>query len=117
MTKKGRPMIYHMLPAEEWQRLNPREPYAAATLETEGFIHCTQELDRLLWVANRFYRQLPGDFLLLEIDPTRLQAELRWEEADGYLFPHIYGPVNRDAICQVLPFPRNNDGEFTAPAI
>lgn len=106
-----------MLPAVEWQTLNPGEPYAAATLATEGFIHCTREPERLLWVANQFYRHLPGEFVLLLIDPASVEAEVRWEEADGHLFPHIYGPINRDAVRQVLPFPRKTDGEFIAPTV
>ena len=38
---------------------------------------------------------------LLEIDPGRLGAELRYE--NGY--PHIYGPLNPDAVVAVRDIP------------
>jgi uncharacterized protein (DUF952 family) len=76
-------------------------------------------------VANRFYRDVPGDFLVLVIDPARLTAPLRDEPASpgdavgrwrdltsGHLFPHIYGPLNRDAIVEVRPAGRSPDGTF-----
>jgi uncharacterized protein (DUF952 family) len=90
----------------------------------DGFIHCTQEPAVLLDVANRFYRGVPGDFLVLDIDPRRLTAELRFEPGvpparegsppAGVRFPHIYGPLNRDAIVAVRKTQRAADGSFIA---
>ena len=88
MMQATEQMIYHMVPTAVWQTLARDEAYAADTLQHEGFIHCTREPERLLWVANHFYRHIAGDYLILVIDPAALHAELRWEEADGHLFPH-----------------------------
>jgi uncharacterized protein (DUF952 family) len=30
-------------------------------------------------------------------------------------FPHIYGPLNLDAVTQVLPFEPSDDGLFSLP--
>lgn len=108
-------IIYHMLPSATWQALPQDADYRAESLSTEGFIHCTSEPERLVEVANRFYRQEKGAFLILCIDSTAVQATVRWEEADEHLFPHVYGPIARVAVVAVTPFPRLADGTFTTP--
>ncbi len=110
-------MIYHMTPARIWQALGPTDLYVADSLATEGFIHCTGEPERLVVVANRFYRSISDDFVILCIEPAHLQAPLRWEVADGALFPHLYGPLNRAAVSAVIPFPRDGEGNFLPPAL
>lgn len=105
-------MIYHMTLASAWQAVDGAAVYVADSLATEGFIHCTGEPERLVKVANRFYRTIPGDFVILCIEPTQLQAELRWEAADGHLFPHLYGELNCTAVSSVIPFPRDDAGNF-----
>ena len=65
-------VIYHMLPRGCWDAQPPDAPYRADTLATEGFIHCTAEPELLAGVANRFYRNDPGDWLILVVDPAAL---------------------------------------------
>ncbi|MBW4486448.1 MAG: DUF952 domain-containing protein [Trichocoleus desertorum ATA4-8-CV12] len=31
-------------------------------------------------------------------------------------YPHIYGPLNLDAVTQVLPWPPQPDGTFALPS-
>lgn len=108
-------MIYHMLSASDWQNQDQNEPYVCESLQTDGFIHCTQEMDRLIWVANHFYQRESGDFVILYIDEALVLAEIKWEEADDHVFPHIYGPINCDAIKSSINFPRESNGTFFAP--
>ena len=108
-------MIYHILPQAVYAALDIAQPYRSETLATEGFTHCTADLELLLWVANRFYRQVAGPFVLLCIDEARVTSPVRWEESDGNLFPHIYGPLNWDALERVVDFPRSADGAFVSP--
>lgn len=110
-------MIYHMVPTAVWQTQVTNKQYYADSLATEGFIHCTGEADRLLWVANHFYRQDDRPYTILVIDPEQLSAEVRWEAADGHLFPHIYGPLETDAVYKSVPFPRDSDGTFLSPPL
>jgi uncharacterized protein (DUF952 family) len=89
-----------------------------------GFIHCTATAELLLEVANAFYHYDHGDYLALELDPARLQAELRWEPPDpapppgsplaGQMFPHLYGPIHRHAVVAVRAARRAADGTFLA---
>jgi len=108
-------MIYHILPQTAYEAQNVAEPYRAASLEREGFIHCTGHPDLLIWVANRFYRGTQGAFVVLCIDEGRLGQVVRWEVSDGKLFPHIYGPLPWDAVERVIDFPRSADGTFLLP--
>ena len=64
-----------------------------------------------LQIANRHRRGDQRPFLLLTIDLDRVSAPWRYDAA-GDDFPHIYGPLNRDAIVDVRPFPRSADGTF-----
>jgi hypothetical protein len=60
--------------------------------------------------------------VLLCIDPSRLKAAIKYEaassggdRADAGLFPHIYGPLNLDAVERVVAFPCRADGTFEMP--
>ena len=108
--------IYHMTPLTLWEEQRASPSFVPPSLGDEGFIHCTAEPDRLLLVANRFYRDVSDAFIIVWIVPERLAAELRWEYADGHLFPHIYGPLNKGAVEQIVEFPRLADGSFRLPS-
>ena len=108
-------MIYHMLPREVWRNQLSDQPYCGDTLASEGFIHCTAEAERLLVVANTWYKEHADQWLILCIAEEDVEAEIRWEENHGHIFPHIYGPLSLDAVTNVIPFPRANDGTFLPP--
>lgn len=116
-------LIYHLVPAAVYQAEPFDRPYEPATLAEEGFIHCTAGLELLVQVANDYYATLAGELLVLEIDPGRLTAPLKFEpplppgsaarvpvEHRDRLFPHIYGPLNRDAIRRTFALAREPDG-------
>jgi uncharacterized protein (DUF952 family) len=106
--------IYHITTAEAWAEAQAAGSYAADSLATEGFIHLSTR-EQLLWVADRFYRGQPG-LLLFAVDTGRLSAELRYEESEpGMHFPHLYGPLNLDAVVAARPFLPNPDGTFDLP--
>jgi uncharacterized protein len=111
-------LIHHLVPAAEYPT---GQPYLPRLFAADGFIHCTIELDVLLHIANTFYRDVPGDLLVLVIDPARLTAELRYEPPSpqpaggplaGRLFPHIYGPLNPEAVVAIRTAQRDPSGTF-----
>jgi uncharacterized protein (DUF952 family) len=109
-------LIYHIATAADWRRAQRDGEYATSTigrtLAEEGFIHAstaTQVAD----VANSYYRGVADDLVILVIDPGRLRPPLRYEHVPGEPFPHIYGPLNADAVLTARPFPPSPDGTFT----
>jgi uncharacterized protein (DUF952 family) len=107
--------IYHITTRVEWLKGMRQGEYRSATLEDEGFMHCST-LAQVAGSANKhFYRR--GGLALLHIDPERVAAEIRTENLAGgeTLFPHIYGPLNLDAVISVEAFEPGSDGTFTYP--
>jgi uncharacterized protein (DUF952 family) len=105
-------IIYHIVPADYYNNLPGDQPYIPQRFAEEGFIHCTRGEERTLLVANTVYRKKPDNFLLLVIDEHKVQPEIRHEIVGEILFPHIYGPLNRDAITRVQEMVRAPDGTF-----
>jgi uncharacterized protein (DUF952 family) len=103
--------VYHLVPPAVWDGVV--EPtYSAASLVKEGFIHCSNA-DQVAASANRFYSSHDA-LLVLEIDVEHLQSPLRDEPStSGELFPHVYGPIERDAVVRVHSLRRGSDGRWT----
>lgn len=102
--------IVHICPREEWEAAQVRGEYRDASLEDVGFIHFSRP-DQILTVANEFYRGV-YDLVILWVDPQKVDSELRWERVNGGIFPHLYGPLNLDAVLTVRDFPPDADGTF-----
>jgi uncharacterized protein (DUF952 family) len=119
---KTEPFILHLVSKLDWLTSVKEGQYAPESLSAEGFIHCSTA-SQIVGVANTFYRGQRG-LVLLVIDPTRLRAELKWEPPaepeptharKGELFPHLYGPLNPEAVVKALPFEPDADGLFSPP--
>ncbi len=107
--------IYHIVPPSTWHAVGAG-PYRAESLQTEGFIHCANE-DQVARVANLFYAD-HAELLVLCIDTGRLAHPVRDEDAGtGERFPHVYGPINTDAIVTVLHLSPGPDGMFDLPTL
>jgi uncharacterized protein (DUF952 family) len=110
--------IYHFCPRSTWAEAQLSGEYAADTLATEGFIHCSPA-DLVLLPANALARGQTG-LVLLELDPDRLPEPPRYEPGDpsdpaSPLFPHVYGPIPVAAVVAVHDFPPGPDGSFALP--
>lgn len=110
-------MILHITRRLDWEGARELGEYRDDSLQSEGFIHCSTP-EQVLGPANNFYRGR-SDLVLLIIDPSRLAAELVYEDLyeSGINFPHVYGPLNLDAVTAVVPFPPLPDGTFELPAL
>jgi uncharacterized protein (DUF952 family) len=108
-------MIYHMVAVDFWNRLSGDEPYESQKFGGEGFIHTAGSPEQLLRVANNLYKADPDPYLILCIDEAQVDSEIRHELVEEDTFPHIYGLLNREAVVDVIPFPRGEDGSFLMP--
>lgn len=111
-------IILHACTLPEWEQARKQGAYTADTLSTEGFIHCS-EMETLIRVANANWvgRQ---DLYLLAIVEEKLEAPVVYESTDpssDMPYPHIYGPLNLDAVISVTPFLPNRSGMFNEDSI
>jgi uncharacterized protein (DUF952 family) len=110
-------LIYHLTTRAEWESARVAGFYSTASFEEDGFIHCSTA-EQLLPVANAFYRDVEEP-VVLRIETDLLAAPLRWEAPEpddhfeGGRFPHVYGPINLDAVAGVTELERDPDGRFT----
>lgn len=114
-SESGDPMIIHLIKQTEWEASTNLEAIASSSLKHEGFIHCCN-LEQLENIAECYYKG-QSDLLILVIDERKLSSELKYEAAPGYteLYPHLYGPINREALAEVIPLPCGLDGTFKVP--
>ncbi len=119
------PVIFHLITPGLWQQTESREDYSPASLNTERFIHCAK-FSQVLGVANTFYHEHPI-LMMLVIETQNLVAPLRWEApvhprpekiidvAPQETFPHLYGPLNLDAVVATIQLEKSNLGQFQWP--
>lgn len=106
--------MLHICTPEDWQAAQSGGEYRAASLDTEGFIHCSTPTQVADTATAFFHGQ--ANLVLLVIDAHQVQAEIKYElAANGGTYPHIYGTLNTSAVAEVIPFPPNPDGTFTLP--
>lgn len=73
------------------------------TLQEEGFIHLATAA-QLPQVLDRYFADIRGQVLVLEIDPRALpHGALRLDPVGDELFPHLYGPLPRGAVRSARP--------------
>ena len=117
--------ILHITARDAWKTAQEQGQYTSPSLTSEGFIHCSTRA-QVLSVAEKFYKEQTG-LILLIIDSARLSSELKWEPPfDGSpppevpvsdTFPHVYGPINLDAVVQTIDFEPTPEGKFILPKV
>ena len=92
--------IYHIVTPKSWEAQRDMDIYEHASLEAEGFIHCSYA-GQIDGVLERYYKGIEK-VLVLTIDPALLTSKLVEEPSTGgEIYPHIYGKINREAILEV----------------
>ncbi|WP_200308911.1 DUF952 domain-containing protein [Streptomyces adelaidensis] len=111
-------MIYHVVSLDAWNA-RPDLPYAPESLPEDGFVHCSPDEATTLAVINAFYRDAPKPLHVLVIDEGQLDARVEFEAAAlapppgvgaDVLFPHAFGPINRDSVIEILEIQWDEEG-------
>ena len=116
-------MICHITTRAAWEAAQASGQFLSPEFDDHGFIHCSTP-EQVLLVANAFFPGRSG-LVLLVIDPARLKSPVRWEppHSPGRLpdftrnavFPHVYGPINIDAVARKVDLVPNESGNFVLP--
>lgn len=95
------PIIYHIATKEDWNKAKKNGFYEHPSLKEEGFIHCS-EAQQVAGVLERFFKD-QTDLIKLVIDTNKLTSRYvqEWSPSTLDTFPHVYGPINLDAIVEV----------------
>jgi uncharacterized protein (DUF952 family)/uncharacterized protein YciI len=102
---------FHLAPADVWARRDPNVPITPSSLETEGFIHCTDGVEAMIATANRHYRADPRAFVVLTVDLDATGSPWQFDDPEQR-YPHVYGPIDPAAVLATAPIARAADGTF-----
>ncbi len=95
-------IIYHVTTRKSWEEAMARGFYLSPSLEAEGFIHCSQE-SQVAGVLERYFEG-QDNLVKLVIDTGKLSSKyvFDWSPSTADTFPHVYGPINLDAVTEVV---------------
>ena len=98
------------------------------TYEQDGFTHGTANPQKLLQVANHFYKDIPGAWLCLRMTVASLAASgvevvfegtapvgdmpAEFDNSNDELFPHLQGGIHPTAVLGTHSVERTSKGEF-----
>ncbi len=97
--------IFHLAFPSDWNAALAAGEYRVstrgATLDEIGFIHCSRA-EQTAGVRSMFYADV-DELLVLTIDTDRLTSPWQLDPVQGaaQTFPHVYGPLNLDAVVHV----------------
>lgn len=105
-------ILFHVTTQEDWKQNQKGGLYRPESLEEEGFIHCSSG-SQLEETANRIYGD-KDQILLLVIDASRIREDVKYEKdvETGQKFPHIYAPLNVNAVIDKIEIHAEKDGTF-----
>jgi uncharacterized protein (DUF952 family) len=90
------PELFHIALPDDWDSARAAGSYEVSTrgrtLTDEGFIHCSFA-EQVAATVSRFYGDV-DQVVVLRIEPDRLTSPVVVEDS----FPHVYGPINLDAV-------------------
>jgi uncharacterized protein (DUF952 family) len=109
-------LIVHIAHGRDWRAAKSTGEYAPPMLSEDGFIHLSApELVHL--PANALYSGT-RDLVLLWVDPSRVTAAIRYELPEPnapHAFPHLYGPLNVEAVIAEKPLDSWEPRAFELP--
>ena len=96
-------VILHLAFITDWEAGQAAGEYRAPSLADEGFIHASEDEEQMLRVAARLFPNR-DDLVVLDVATSRLGPDsplVREPARSGEIYPHVYGPINPDAVLRV----------------
>jgi uncharacterized protein (DUF952 family) len=98
--------IFHIAEVAHWTEAQETGAYTQSTvgrtLDEEGFIHAARG-DQWNDVRRRYYTGVTEPLILLVIDTDRLTSPWQEDSVGDTTYPHVYGPLNPDAVVATVP--------------
>lgn len=107
-------ITYHMVPKTYYESQNLNTDYLPKEFPHDGFIHCTDGEFMVSGIAYNIFKNLNDELLVLFIDKDKVKSKVQYDD-QGQLYPHIYGPLNRDAIVKTTKMVRDQKGDWIFP--
>jgi uncharacterized protein (DUF952 family) len=110
-------IIYKIVPERLWREAERNGSFAGAPIDVaDGFIHFSTAGQARETAAKHFAGQT--GLLLVAVDGAKLGDALKYEVSrGGALFPHLYGPLDLNAVVWVQSLPLGTDGLHQFPAL
>jgi len=108
--------VYKIAGRGEWDVTERTGTYPGSPADLrDGFVHLSTAAQVRETAAKHFAGR--ADLVLLDVATSRVDpAALRWEPSrGGALFPHVHGPLRRDAVVRVRDLPIGTDGLHRFP--
>jgi uncharacterized protein (DUF952 family) len=121
-------IVYQIAILDNFINASKNNSYIPDDFDTSGFIYCTGEPETTLLVLEDYFGQVINEILLLRIAKDKLISPIKFEDPapligggtshikQGVVFPHIYGPLNLDAITGAA-IVNKKSGKFVWPDI
>lgn len=103
-----------MVPKTYFESLSHDSDYLPEEFSKDGFIHCTDGEFMVSGIAYNIFKSLNDELLILFIDKKRVKSKIQYDDTEK-LFPHIYGPLNRDTIVKTVQMVRDRKGDWIFP--
>jgi uncharacterized protein (DUF952 family) len=100
--------LYKIMSKQEWKTAQAQGIYEGSEVDQrDGFIHLSAAHQVRATAQKHFSGK--ADLVLISVAQEILGPSLKWEASrGGDLFPHIYGPLQLDAIDEAVPLPLVN---------
>ena len=102
------PFLYKIMSKQEWETAQAQGIYEGSEVDRkDGFIHLSAAHQVRATAEKHFSGKT--DLVLISVSEESLGPSLKWEASrGGDLFPHIYGPLQLNAMGEAVPLPLVN---------
>ena len=109
--------LYKIMSKQEWEKAQAQGIYEGSEVDRkDGFIHLSAAHQVRATAQKHFSGKT--DLVLISVAQENLGPSLKWKASrGGDLFPHIYGPLQLNAMSEAVPLPLVNGAHQFPPGL